>query len=99
MNIKLFARQWLIAKNSSMTCLQKQTTPQNRILGSETFIKWLIGVVVGSRVVGAHNFSDVKTAGLRRRFIKKELDIMGLRHNEVNFEATFDDHLNYSKCS
>ena len=38
----------------------KKTTSQNRMLGSETFIRWLVGVVVGSRVVGAHNFSDVK---------------------------------------
>ena len=31
--------------------------------------------------------------------VKKELDIMSLRHNEVNFEVTFDDHVYYSKCS
>ena len=36
-----------------------------------------------------------QTSGLCVRFVKKDLDIMRLRHNEVNFEATFDDHQNY----
>ena len=31
------------------------------------------------------------------RFIKKELDIMRLKHNEVNFEVTFEGHPIYSK--
>ena len=30
---------------------------------------------------------------------KNELDIVRFRHNEVNFEAAFDDHQNTSKCS
>ena len=30
---------------------------------------------------------------------KNELDIMNIRHNEVNSEAAFDDHQNISKCS
>ena len=28
-----------------------------------------------------------------------ELDILRFRHNEVNFEAAFDDQQNTSKCS
>ena len=45
-------------------------------------------------------FSDVKKSHswTKEEVHKKEFDIMMLRHNEVNFEATFDDHLNYSKC-
>ena len=56
-------------------------------------------MVVGSRGGGTHvsQMSKSQTAGLWRRFIKRELDIMRLRHNEVNFEATFDGHLKYSK--
>ena len=29
------------------------------------------------------------------RFIKKELDIRRFKHNEVNFELTYESHLNY----
>ena len=32
-------------------------------------------------------------------WINHELDIMRLRHNEVNFEATYNDHQNTSECS
>ena len=39
-----------------------------------------------------------KTA-LWRKFVKKELDIMRFRDNEVNFEVTLYDHQNISKCS
>ena len=38
-----------------------------------------------------------KTA-LWRRYIKKKLDIMRFRHDEVNFQAIFDDYGNTSKC-
>ena len=47
-----------------------------------------------------HSISQMsknQTDGLWMGFLKKEFDIMRLRHNEVNFEATFDGHLNYSK--
>ena len=30
---------------------------------------------------------------------KKELHILRLGHNKANFEATYDDHQNTSKCS
>ena len=30
---------------------------------------------------------------------KKELDIRGLKHTEVNFEVTFEGPLNYSKIA
>ena len=30
---------------------------------------------------------------------KKNLDIMRLRYDEVNFEVRFDDHQNTPKCS
>ena len=43
--------------------------------------------------------SKCQTHGLWRRLTKKELDIMRLRYYEVNFEVTFDDHQNTSKCS
>ena len=42
--------------------------------------------------------SKTQTPGLWRRFVKKELDIKKLRHNEVNFEVIFDDPQNTSKC-
>ena len=32
-------------------------------------------------------------------WINQELDIMRLRHTEVNFEATYNDHQNTSECS
>ena len=38
--------------------------------------------------------SESQTAGLWRRFIKNKLDVMMFRHNEVNFEAAYDDHQN-----
>ena len=58
-----------------------------KILGSETFIRWLVGMVVGSRGAEGISFlrlSKSQTAGLWRRFKTS--------HNEVNFEAIFDDH-------
>ena len=43
--------------------------------------------------------SKCQTHGLWRRLTKKKLEIMRLRYYEVNFEATFDDYQNTSKCS
>ena len=70
--------------------LYNAKTSVSKILGSKNFTRWLVWVVVRSRGGGIHYFSDVKsqTAGLWRKFIKKELDIMRFRHNEVNFEVT-----------
>ena len=43
--------------------------------------------------------SKCQTPGLWRRLTKKNLDIMRLRYDEVNFEVRFDDHQNTTKCS
>ena len=45
--------------------------------------------------------SKSQTAGYMEEVCnkKKKFAIMSLRYNEVNFEATFDDHQNISKCS
>ena len=42
--------------------------------------------------------SESQTAGLWRRLIKQEPDIMRLRYNVVNFDITCEGHLNYSKA-
>ena len=42
--------------------------------------------------------SESQTAGLWRTLIKKEPDIIRLRHNEVNFDITCKGHQNYSKA-
>ena len=54
----------------------------------------------GLGVVGKLYFSGVKNSNswTIEETHKKELNKIRFRHNEVNFEATFDDHLNYSKC-
>ena len=41
--------------------------------------------------------SKSQTAGLWMRFIKKKLDTRRFKHNEVNFEVTYDAHHNVSK--
>ena len=35
--------------------------------------------------------SKSQTTGLYMKFVKKKLDMMGLGHNEVNFEAMYGD--------
>ena len=55
--------------------------------------------VEGSRGQLLIRCQKVKENSTMEEVCKKGTDIMRFRHNEVNSEATFDDHQNTSKCS
>ena len=86
-----------IQYSTMSTCVQEKARRWRLVVTVQAHIVvgWL-----GPRGGGSTNNSKIsknQTAGLWRRFIKKELDIMRFRHNEVNFELTCESHQNTSK--